>query len=159
MSGDGVDPGLAALAALAGDWRGESRVLAPRGELCLVHTEHVEALLAGHVVTMHGASSFAPGASGAAAERPAFEALAVITADPEAGPLIVAHRGPHRLEAPIELAPSRFVWVAPGPDGDVRYEARYDDGTWEETGTVIRTGATVLRMRLSRVADRADDGS
>lgn len=143
-----VDARLRDLSRLAGTWEGTARIATQNGTLEVIHHEQVQVLLGGHLVTMHGRSQ-QPDAQRSA--PPAFEAFALITCDPDGGPLFVAHRGRSRLVTPVDLGPGRYTWTAPGPSGPIRYEASYDDETWQEVGVLAQSGSEVFSMRLARL--------
>jgi len=142
----GQEPGAASrdamrkLAFLEGEWEGEASIQGPGGHRQLRQTESVRYSNSGHVLVVQG-TGWEKGADGA--ERLAFNAVAVIAHDPQAGYRMRSYTMEGRSgDFELTLSDSGFVWGFDTPDGRVRYTMQITpQGEWREVGEFSRGGA------------------
>jgi hypothetical protein len=127
---------MRALAFLEGEWEGEATVSGPGGPLRLRQTESVRYSNSGHVLVIQGTGWRADAAG---PEQLAFNAVAVISHDPQAGYRMRSYTMEGR-SGDFELTPSDsgFTWGFATPQGQVRYAMRLTpQGEWHETGEFV----------------------
>lgn len=138
-----------ALDFLDGEWRGQARI-GPQGAMVLVQTERVGDLLGGSVKVVEGRSYDEAGDT-------AFNALGVISWDPEDGYSFSTWTSGMRAVYPIEVTANGFSWShAAGPNGTMSYTATIADGRWRQIGHYSAPGqepVTVIEMDLERLGD------
>jgi hypothetical protein len=125
------------LAFLEGEWEGEATIQGPGGSTRLRQTESVRYSNSGHVLVVQG-TGWETDAGGA--ERLAFNALAVISHDPQAGYRMRSHTMEGRVgDFALTVSDSGFVWGMDVPGGRVTYTMRLGPrGEWREVGEFSR---------------------
>jgi hypothetical protein len=144
---DGQEPGAASreamrkLAFLEGEWEGEAWTqMGPGPRRQLRQTESVRYSNSGHVLVIQGTGWEKDGNG---ADRMAFNAVAVISHDPQAGYRMRSYTMEGR-SGDFEIVPSDsgFVWGFDFPEGRVRYTMRLTpEGEWSEVGEFSRGDA------------------
>lgn len=138
-----------ALDFLDGEWRGQARI-GPQGAMVLVQTERVGDLLGGSVKVVEGRSYDEAGDT-------AFNALGVISWDPEEGYSFSTWTSGMRTVYPITVTADGFSWShAAGPSGTMSYSATITDGRWSQVGHYSAPGqepVMVIEMDLERLGD------
>jgi hypothetical protein len=145
---------LAPLAALVGEWEGESRVMTGPGQTINVRQYEYVTFGAGSTVLMiRGIGrEAAPPETGAIV----YEAAATIWFDPDAGKLRMrAHRAEGiSVEPDLDVRPDTVIWGFAVPGGKIRYTLAYTNSSWHEVGHFLREGAPpipTVEMRLRKV--------
>lgn len=135
------------LAWMDGVWRGRAWYATPEGRQEMIHTERVGPMLAGSLKVIEGLS-YAPDGTTTAG----FNALAVISHDPERGAVMRSYAQGRVGDFPLTLRPDGWSWAA----GPVRYATVFKDGVWTEDGAFTPPGGgaprPVFHMELRRVS-------
>ena len=135
------------LAWMDGVWRGAAWAATPTGRLDLTHTDRVGPMIAGSLKVIEGKSYTADGKTDGG-----FNALAVVSHDPERGYVMRSYAQGRAGDFPLTLTPDGWTWAA----GPVRYASRHKDGVWTEDGEFTPPGGgparQVFHMEMRRVA-------
>lgn len=113
------------LAWMDGVWRGKAWAATPAGRLELTHTERVGPMIAGSLKVIEGKSYTADGATDGG-----FNALAVISHDPQRGYSMRSYAQGRAGDFPLTLTPDGWNWSA----GPVRYQSTHKGDVWTERG-------------------------
>jgi hypothetical protein len=144
---------------LAGKWNGEATVTRGKDKLSLKQTEDVEFRLGGTVLLIEGKGTGKR--AGQDKEELVFNALAVISYDPEAKRYAIkAYRAEGQsVDAILTLTDKGFVWGFKDPQRgtQVRYTMKLTDkGEWHEVGEYSPDGKAwtqFFEMTLTRVKE------
>ena len=136
---------------LDGSWRGEAFVVTPGGRRHIVQTERVGSMLNGTVKVIEGLGTADDGSV-------AFNALAIISYDPDSGAYAFrSYAQGHAGTFVVVAEADRYTWEAPaGGNATMRYTARREKDQWIETGDLVGKGRAPQRMfemKLTRIGD------
>lgn len=134
-----------------GEWRGDALVVTPGGKRTVTQTERVGSMLGGTVKVIEGLGVGADG-------KPAFNALAVISYDPDSKSYAFrSYAQGHAGTFPVTATNGQYIWEVPaGPGTIIRYTARREQNQWIETGDFLvkdRPPQRVFEMTLDRTGN------
>ena len=136
------------LAWMDGVWRGAAWYATPAGRQEMIHTERVGPMLASSVKVIEGLSYAADGGGAGAG----FNALAVISHDPDRGLSMRSYAQGRAGDFPLTLTPDGWRWSA----GPVSYSTVHKDGVWTEDGVFTPPAGgpsrRVFHMEMRRVS-------
>ena len=153
-----LNPALAPLAGLIGQWEGEARAQTQTGPKVMIQTEDVRAELGGQIILVEGMGR-EMGEDG----EVVFNAFGVFSVDAQTGEVwfdAFTHEGRHTRVQPT-FTEDGFEWgLEPEMGPKIHYTMRFDEqGRWVETGRVSMDGGEnwldFFEMTLSRVDSQA----
>jgi len=142
---------MAPLAMLDGTWRGSARLYLEGGKTReLVQTERVGPMLGGSVKVIEGRSYGAEG-------QVEFNALAIVSFDPQSGRYTLHAQAQGRAgDFNFEPRPDGFVWTVKMGPVTIRHSTVVQGGRWEEVTERLMDGqppTRLLEMSLRRLGD------
>jgi hypothetical protein len=138
---------------LVGEWAGEATVLTRSGRLTLRQTELVRYSNSGHALVIEGTGWQADSTG---AEHIAFNAVAILTHDPQAGYHMRSATMDGRTgDFELTLDDHGFTWGFDTPQVHTRYTMRLTpEGEWHEVGEFSRDGTEwrqFIELRVRKV--------